>query len=159
MERTKRSDFRQLGPKVPTVWNPNVRISVNRGFGPNCLKSEHSDFRQLSEIRTTEIRTDLLGPERPKSEQGHTEQLFVRISALSEIRTFGFRTLTVQSTSENRTFGFQTVLKSERSIVRFNVVRISNVRARDKLFGIRTFGFQTVGSFWSQLFGTGLEPV
>ena len=34
----------------------------------------------------------------------------------------------LQSTSEIRTFGFRTTLKSERSIVRYGLVWISNVR-------------------------------
>ena len=44
----------------------------------------------MSEILTIQLRT-----EHSKSERYITEHHFVRISALTEIRTFGFRTLTV----------------------------------------------------------------
>ena len=80
---------------------------------------ERSDFRHLTSIdcfiyikiifmtpfiyKTTqlsvsEIRIRTLCPECPKSERVCSESNFVRISALSEIRTFGFRTLTVDQT-------------------------------------------------------------
>ena len=44
----------------------------------------------------------------------------------------------IQSTSEIRTFGFRTTLKSEQMLVRFNVVRISDIRAHDQLFGLKS---------------------
>ena len=84
MEQTKRSISDSWDFLVPTVWNLNVRISDNWYQIPEWLKSKRSNTEQYS-----------FGPERSKSEQDHTEQLIVRISALFEIRTFSFRTLTV----------------------------------------------------------------
>ena len=51
----------------------------------------------MVQLSIPEIQTIQLRPERPKSERLLTEQVFVRISVLSEYRTFGFRTLPVLS--------------------------------------------------------------
>ena len=48
---------------------------------------------------------------------------------ICELQTILLNKIVIQSTSENRTFGFRTTLKSEQRLVRFNVVRISNVPA------------------------------
>ena len=93
---------RYLNIQISDSWDQNPDwLKSERSvwpFGPNCLKSERSDFRQLGPKGQTECSNTeqySFGPERSKSEQDHTEQLIVWISALSKIRTFGFRTLTV----------------------------------------------------------------
>ena len=72
---------------------------------------------KTTQLSVSEIRTRTLCPERPKSEQGHTEPKFVRFSASSENRTFGFRTFTV------RTSNYQITKKSERNPVQISAKR------------------------------------
>ena len=115
--------FQTVGTKKP---EPNVRISVIWAFGPNCLKSERSDFShsgfwsQLSEIRTFGFQSfGLLVP------TVWNRNVFVWISdslgfiKMSEIRTnlFGFQTEIQQTCVWNpnkfvpfgiNLFGFET---------------------------------------------------
>ena len=67
----------------------------------------------------SEIRTRTLCPECPKSEQSHTEPKFVRFSAASENRTFGFRTLTVHNLSVGEYFYSSGVVNMGKGICIF----------------------------------------
>ena len=111
--------------------NPNKAISNDRSFGfQRCLKTERSVFGQTIKLHhfiykgghknyfyiyktvqlsLSEIQTIHLRPERPKSELDLFERSSVQISALSENRTFGFRTLTVHTQLVHYPYFIQTL--------------------------------------------------
>ena len=106
----------------------HIRISVNAlSFGSNIARTteidqnpnvsfERSDFGQLMctlyyKTPKSEHSNDLKRTERSKSEGLLTEQSIVWISALSEIRTFGFWTLTVRYKVPKRFISYHLRLK------------------------------------------------
>ena len=113
MEQTKHSISDSWDFLVPTVWNLNVWISVIRGFGTNCLKSECSDFNQLvPNPQMTEIQTfgfQTIGTKSP-NDWNPNVRIPNSIALVPNVRNPN------KTIPNSWSFGFQHCLKSERSV-------------------------------------------
>ena len=126
--RTKRPDFRRIclvsdtTSEIRTIWEPDKKNAEIRTSGFLTVTVCFNKCRSCKLIIGSRKNSLLL----------ITQPLNKR-EIRSPIK------LALQSTSEIRTFGIRTVLKSEHFCVRFNLVRISVVRAQDVLFGLKFY--------------------